>query len=124
MTTMGSQGGDNSLNVGVGDFRGANVSIGGDGRTMFTPEQLSVERHLKFGGRIAKSENLSTFGIVTEVASLIGLYFTLFPAFPQSKYSSWSNLFVFLFGVATFCFVVAAVLRRKKFEHFLFRKLP
>lgn len=118
----GSQNGDNSLNVGVGDFRGANVNITGAGRPTFTPEQLVIERHQKLGGRIVKSQNLSVFGVVTGVASIIGLYFTLFQAFPQSKYSSWPTLFLFSFGLAIFCVVVAVVLRRKKFEHILFRK--
>ena len=67
----GSQKGDNSVNVGVGDFRGANVNIGGGGRPTFTPEQMQIQRHLALGGRSVKSESLSVFGIVTGVASLI-----------------------------------------------------
>jgi hypothetical protein len=118
----GTQRGDNSLNVGVGDFRGSNVHIGGDSRPTFTLDQIALERHQKFGGRIVRSQSLGTFGIVTGVASVIGLYFTLFPAFPQPKYSSWSTLFVFSLGLAMFCIVVPVVLRRKKFEPFLFHK--
>lgn len=118
----GSQNGDNSLNVGVGDFRGANVNITGLGRPVFTPEQLVIERHQKLGGRIVKSQNLSVFGVVTGVASIIGVCFTLFQAFSQSKYSLWFPLFLFLFGLAILCVIVAVVLERKKFEHILFRK--
>lgn len=118
----GSQSGDNSLNVGVGDFRGANVNVGGNGRPTFTPEQMEIRRHQAFGGHSVRSESLSTFGIVTGIASVAGLYFTLFQAFPQSKYASWSTAFMFLFGIAAFSILVAAVIRKRKFEHFLFRK--
>lgn len=73
----GSQTGDNSLNVGIGDFRGAHVNVGSQGRLTFTPEELQIIRHPLLGGKSVKSENVSTFGIVTGIASLIGLYFTL-----------------------------------------------
>ena len=118
----GSQSGDGSINVGVGDFRGANVNVGGNGKPTFSPEQMRIVRHPTLGGRSVKSEGLNIFGIVTGVASVIGLYFTLFQAFPQPKYSSLSSLFMFSFAIAAFSFVIAAVLRRRKFEHFLFRK--
>lgn len=118
----GSQSGDNSLNVGIGDFRGANVNVGGNGRPTFTPEQMEIQRHLALGGHSVKSKSLNVFGVVTGVASLAGLYFTLFQAFPQPKYSSWSAVFIFMFVIATFSVSVAVVLRKRKFEHFLFRK--
>ena len=118
----GSQDGDNSLNVGVGDFRGANVNIGGNGKPIFTPEQLQIRRHPALGGRSLKSENLSVFGIVTGVASVIGLYFTVFQAFPQPKNSSWTVLFMFSLAIGAFSFVLAAVLRRRRFENLFFRK--
>ena len=118
----GSQSGDGSINVGAGDFRGANINVGGNGKPTFTPEQMHIVRHPALGGRSVKSESLNIFGIVTGVASVIGLYFTLFQAFPQPRYSSWSNLFMFSFAIGVFSFVIPAVLRRRKFEHFLFRK--
>ena len=118
----GSQSGDGSINVGVGDFRGANVNVGGGGKPTFTPEQLDVKRHPALGGRSVKSENLSTFGIVTGIASLIGLYLTLFQAFPQPKHSSWSTLFLFSLAIATTSFLISRVLKIRKFESFLFRK--
>ncbi|WP_208934500.1 hypothetical protein [Paracidovorax avenae] len=118
----GSQSGDGSINVGVGDFRGANVNVVGNGEQIFNPEQLGIRRHPALGGRGVKSESLNTFGIVTGVASLVGLYFTLFQAFPQPKYSSWSTLFLFSFAIAATSFLISAVLKRKKFENFLFRK--
>lgn len=118
----GLQSGDNSLNVGVGDFRGANVNIGGNGRSTFTPEQIKIQRHLVFGGRSVKSDGLNVFGVVTGVASLAGLYFTLFQAFSEPKYSSWSTVLMFMFAIATFSVVIAGVLRKRKFEYFLFRK--
>ena len=88
----GSQSGDNSLNVGVGDFRGANVNFGANNPPSFTAEQMKIQRHAALGGRSIESKSLSTFGIVTGIASLVGLYFTLFQAFPHSKYSSWEPL--------------------------------
>lgn len=118
----GSQSGDGSINVGVGDFRGANVNVGGNGKPAFSPEQMGITRHPALGGQSVKSESLGTFGIVTGIASLVGLYFTLFQAFPQQKYSSWSTLFLFSLAIATTSFLVSVVLKRRKFEHFLLRK--
>lgn len=118
---LGDQSGDGSINVGIGDFRGANVMVT-NGRPTFTPEQLQVSRHFAFGGRRLKSQGLSTFGVVTGIASLVGLYFTLFQAFPQPKASSWSTVFMFLFGLGVFSFITSFVLQRHKFEPFLFRK--
>ena len=118
----GNQQGDRSINVGVGDFRGANVQVGDNGKPLFTPEQLEIIRHPVLGGRKIRSENLSTFSIVTGLASVIGLYFTLFQGFPNAKHSSWSTLFMFGFVVAATSFLISAVLKKKKFEHFLFRK--
>ena len=83
---------------------------------------MDIRRHQALGGRSVKSESLSTFGIVTGIASVVGLYFTLFQAFPQPQYSSWSTAFIFLFVAAVFSFSVAGVIRKRKFEHFLFRK--
>lgn len=113
----GTQSGDNSLNVGVGDFRGAHVNISQNERPTFTPEQLHIERHPTFGGRSLDSHNVSVFGYITGLASLIGLYFTLFqPALGGQ--SSWSTLFMFSFIVAVMAVAMSAVLRRRKFEYF------
>ncbi|HET6420928.1 MAG TPA: hypothetical protein VFG19_12260 [Geobacteraceae bacterium] len=117
----GSQSGDGSINVGVGDFRGANVNVGGDGKPTFTPEQMGIIRHPVLNGCSIKSESLNTFGIVTGLASVIGLYFTLFQ-FPQPQYSSWSALFLFSFAIAVTSFLISVVLKKRKFEHFFFRK--
>lgn len=113
----GDQSGDNSLNVGVGDFRGANVNISHNERSTFTPEQLHIKRHSAFGGRSVDSSNVSVFGGITGVASLIGLYFTLFQP-PLGGQSSWSTFFMFSFIVAVMAVAMSAVLRRRKFEHF------
>ena len=113
----GTQRGDNSLNVGVGDFRGANVNISHNERPTFTPEQLHIERHPAFGGRSLDSNNVSVFGYITGIASLIGLYFTLFQP-PLGGQSSWSTLFMFSFIVAVMAVGMSAVLRRHKFQHF------
>ncbi|TDQ93252.1 hypothetical protein C7412_109235 [Paraburkholderia silvatlantica] len=83
---------------------------------------MALKRHLALGGASVKTETLNVFGVVTGVVSIIGLYFTLFQPFPQPLHSSWSALFMFALGLAAFSFVVAAVLRRKRFEPFLFRK--
>ncbi|MFP3851487.1 hypothetical protein [Pseudomonas graminis] len=112
----GSQSGDNSLNVGVGDFRGADVNINNGERTTFTPEQLHIERHPTFGGRSLDSRNVSVFGYIAGLASLIGLYFTLFQP-GLGWHSTWSTLFMFSFIVAVMAVVMSAVLRRRKFDH-------
>jgi hypothetical protein len=91
----GDQSGDNSLNVGVGDFRGANVNISHNERP----------------------SNVSIFGYITGAASLIGLYFTLFQP-PLGGQSSWSTFFMFSFVVAVMAVAMSAVLRRRKFDHF------
>jgi hypothetical protein len=112
----GSQNGDNSLNVGVGDFRGANVNINHTDRPTFTPEQLAIKRHPALGGYSFKSERVNAFGMVTGLASLVSLYFCLFPF--SGKPSSWSTFFMFTFMTSVVMVVTATVLRRRKFEHF------
>ncbi len=118
----GSQSGDGSINVGIGDFRGSRINIGGPERPTINPEKMKIVRHPVLGGRSLKSGSLTTFGVVTGVASLAGLYLTLFSAFPQPKHSSWSALFLFLFAIATMSVVISVVLNRKKFEYFFWRK--
>lgn len=117
----GSQSGDGSINVGVGDFRGANINVGGNGKPTFSPEQIGITRHPAFGGHSVKRESLGTFGVITGIASLVGFYLTLFPI-SQPKYSSWSTLFFFTLAIAITSFLISVVLKRRKFEHFLFRK--
>jgi hypothetical protein len=112
----GSQTGDNSLNVGVGDFRGAHVNINQTERPTFTPEQMDVQRTPAFGGRHLNSERVSAFGYVSGVASLLGLYFAMFP-FP-GKHGSWTMFLMFGLMVSVIMVVTSAVLRRRKFEHF------
>lgn len=118
----GSQSGDSSINVGVGDFRGANVNVGGNGRPTFSPEQMGITRHPALGGHSVKGESMGAFGIVTGIASVVGLYFTLFQAFPQPNYSSWSTLFLFSLAIAAAFLFISVELKRRKFGHFLFRK--
>lgn len=118
----GSQSGNNSINVGIGDFRGAHVNIGASEKPTFTPEQLQICRHPALGGRSIKNESLSVFGVVTGLASLVGLYFTLFQAFPQPKFASWSTLFLFLFMVGMLSLALVFALKKHRFEHFFFRK--
>jgi hypothetical protein len=117
----GSQTGNGSINIGVGDFRGANVNVSGTQKPTFTAEEMNIKRHPVLGGRSIKSENLGTFGAITGLASLAGLYFTLFQAFPQQKYTSWSALFYFSFAIAATSFVTSVALKKRKFESFIFR---
>lgn len=118
----GSQSGDKSLNVGAGDFRGANINVGGKEEPIITLEEMGITRHPALGGRSIKSESLNTFGILTGIASLIGLYFTLFQGFPQPKHASWSSLFIFLLMIAMISFLISKVIKKRKFENFLFQK--
>ncbi len=114
----GSQSGDNSLNVGVGDFRGANVNINHNERPTFTPEQLDIQRHPALGGRSVDSKKVSVFGYITGAASLLGLYFSVFQGPPRLQ-SSWPTFFMFAFIVAVASVAVSAALRRRRFDHFL-----
>lgn len=120
----GSLSGDGSINVGVGDFRGANVRVGSSGGEppTFTPEELHIVRHPALGGRSIQSERLSAFSIITGICSLVGLYFTLFQAFPRPQHASLGSLFLFTFGLSVSFYVISAVLKRRRFEHLLFRK--
>ena len=99
----GSQSGNSSINVGVGDFRGAHVHVGGDGRPVFSPEDIQIKRHIVFGTRVAPREGINAFGIVASIAGLLGLYFTLFQAFPSTKYASWPTLFMFALAAGGMC---------------------
>jgi len=118
----GSQSGNDSINVGIGDFRGSSINIGGTGRPTINPEKMRIVRHPALGGRSLKSGSLTTFGVITGIASLAGLYLTLFQAFPQPKYSSWSALFLFLLAIAVMSVVISVVLNRRKFEYLSLRK--
>jgi hypothetical protein len=121
----GSQSGNNSINVGVGDFRGANVQVGGSGsgdRQTFTLEELQIQRHVVFGKRIAPREGVSAFGIVTGIAGLLGLYFTLFQAFPSPKMSSWPIFFMMTFFTGAMCLMTSLLLKKRQFFHMLFRR--
>lgn len=75
-----------------------------------------------FGKRIAPREGISAFGFVTGIAGLLGLYFTLFQAFPNTQYASWATLFVFAFAVGVVCVTTSMVLKRQRFLHMLFRR--
>ncbi|EKS9887598.1 hypothetical protein BTK96_004612 [Burkholderia pyrrocinia] len=117
----GSQHGDGSLNVGVGDFRGATINVGGGkrsegGEPRFTLEQLAVRRIAALGGASIKAERLSVFGIVTGLASLLGLYFTLYSPFAKQKYASWGSLFFFSMVIGAISWVLVVALRRRRFE--------
>lgn len=116
----GSQSGDGSINVGVGDFRGAHVNVGGNGRPTFSPEQVGITRHPALGGRSVKGESL--FGIITGIASIAGLFFALLQEFSQQKYLLWSILFLVFFSIAAVSLFIFKDLKRRKFGHFLFRK--
>ena len=120
-----NQSGNDSLNVGRGDFRHANIHVGDNNyeKPTFTPEQLGVERTIVFGGRLVHRESLNTFGIVSGLASIAGLYFTLFPASPSPLTSSLSTIFMFLFGFAGLSLTTSFFLKKQRFGHFFFRRL-
>ncbi len=83
-----------------------------------------MQRHPAFfRGRVVKSESLGVFSIVTGVASIAGLYFTLFQGFPTAKYASWSSLFLFLFALAGSCLLLSILLKRRRFESFPTRRI-
>lgn len=118
----GNQSGNNSVNVGIGDFRGANVNVGEGRQRSFTPEELKITRTVHLGGLGVQQHGLNVFSIVSGAASILGLYFTIFAPFPDNKYPNLSNFFMFLFLIAAASTSVALALRKKRFEHFLARK--
>ncbi len=118
----GNQSGDGSVNVGVGDFRGANVNISSGEKPTFTPEDLQITRHSFVPGLKVSGQKLGLFSIITGLSSVVGLYFTLFKAFPNPTYSSWSTLFLFSFGIAALSGVITLALKKRRFEPFLFRR--
>lgn len=119
------QSGDRSLNVGHGDFRHANIHVGDNNyeKPNFTPEQLGVERKIILGGRLVHRESLNTFGVVSGLASIVGLYFTLFPASQSPTMSSLYSLFLFLFALAGLSLTTAYLLKKQRFGHFIFRRI-
>ncbi|WP_155895400.1 hypothetical protein [Comamonas aquatica] len=119
----GNQSGDGSINVGNGDFRGAKLNINNSNNKLFTIDELNITRHPSLGGFTAKIESINVFGLITGVASLIGLYLTLFPLGGVKTYASWSGLFLFLLALSIISILLSVSLKRKKFENFLSRKI-
>lgn len=117
----GSQKGNNSINIGTGDFRNANLNVSAASSPTFTLEEMGIRRHRKFRNpiiTIPESQNLDVFAITTGLASLVGLYFTIFTT--QSMSSSWSTFFWFVFAICVFSFlfvILVKSLKRRKFEH-------
>lgn len=122
----GSQKGNNSINIGTGNFREANLNINANSSPTFTSEEIGIRRHRKIQNSIItipESQNLKVFAIITGLASLVSFYFTLFT--PQSMDSSWSTFFWFVFVICIFSsllVILAKRLRQRKFEPFSHRK--
>lgn len=122
----GSQQGNQSINIGTGDFRNANLNVSAGSSPTFTPEEMGIRRHRKFRNpifKIAKAQNLDIFAIFTGLASLISFYFTLFT--PRSMHSSWSTFFWFVLVISLFFWffvMLAKVLKQRKFTYFFNRK--
>lgn len=122
---FGNQGGNNSVNVGQGDFKGANVHVGNivtSEQKNYTPESTKLARHLVFEKRLVKREVLSVFSILTGLSSLVGLYFSLFPFMNPALEGHWSFLFLFALGVSGSAFLISIFLKRHHFIPFLFRR--
>lgn len=118
----GNQYGDGSINVGVGDFRGANVNVDSGVDRNYKAEEIEVTRHNVLGNGRVTTSDVGIFGYITGAASVVGLYFTLFQGFPSPKYASWSTLFLFSFAIAASSLMASVLLRRQKFVHFFFRR--
>ena len=122
----GFQQGNNSINIGTGNFRNANINVNTGDEFSFTSEQIKIKRYRKFKNpifKIEKPQNLDIFAIVTGLASLVGLYFTLFT--PLSVPSSWSTFFYFIFAIcwlSYFLVIIAKVVKQRKFTYFFNRK--
>lgn len=122
---FGNQSGDNSVNVGQGDFKGASVHVGNvitNEQKIYTPEDTMLARHLVFEKRLVKREALSIFSILTGLSSVIGLYFSLFPFMNPALKGHWSFLFLFALCVSGSAFLISVFLKRHHFISFLFRR--
>jgi hypothetical protein len=117
----GDQVGDGSINIGIGDFRSANIHVGSEYKPIDL-EKISIKRHFLFKKPIVNCGNLSTFGVITGLSSVAGLYVTLFQNFPTGSISSWSFLFLFSFLVGGISFLTSRIIKNRKFEAFLFHK--
>ena len=121
----GNQSGDGSINVGQGDFQGANVHLGDvvtNEEPKYTPENTGLTRHLVIERRVIKRETLSTFSVIAGMASIVGLYFSLFPFMNPTLKGNWSFLFLFVLGVSGSAFMISVFLKRHHFIPFLFRR--
>lgn len=120
---MGKQSGDRSLNVGQGDFRGSNVHVGDyyiESSDSIPIDLLNINRNIILGGASLNRRNTSIFGVMTGLASLVGLYFTMFPF--AANPSDWSLLFIFLFGVGVMSVSISFAIGRLRFSCLLFRR--
>jgi len=64
----GIQYGDRSINVGTGNFTGANVHVGDNvhtSRTDFTAEEVGLARRFVIEKRVVNIESLSRFSIIS-----------------------------------------------------------
>lgn len=121
----GDQRGNSSLNVGQGNFKDANVHVGdvvNNAEHKYTPENTGLSRHLVIQNKILKRETLSTFSIISGLASIVGLYFSLFPFMNPTLKGNWSFLFIFILVVSTSAFLTSLFLKRHRFISFLFRR--
>lgn len=117
------QSGNGSINVGNGDFRGANLNIHNSNDNLINVDELNIQRIPALGGFTPRVERISIFGFITGLSGIIGLYITIFPLGVIKTYASWSNLFLFLLAIGLLSIVLSFTLKRKKFEGFLFRKI-
>ena len=120
---FGSQSGDNSVNVGIGDFRECEFVLGfGRGGVPLIPaETLSIVRHRVFPRHAIPIRHLSLFGTVTGTVGLIGSVIGIWQFLNQP----FGHLGIFPIFLVLSCLAVAflgnlAVLKRLRFGNFLF----
>jgi len=112
---MSTQMGDHSINIGKGNFRGAVLQVVQQSAPRSPQEQLSIERAVLLRRPITQ-RTLEAFAIVSGIASIGGLYFTLFSPFRNTVLSSWRTAAFFTFFVAFLSGLVAVTLKRQRFS--------
>ncbi len=123
---LGSQSGDNSMNVGIGDFRGCAFVLGAGrgGVALVPPESLSIVRHTVFPGRAIPIRHLGLFGAVSTTVGLIGAVIGIWQFLNQPfGHAVIVPIFLILFGLAVGFLGDVAVLKRLRFGNFLFARL-
>jgi hypothetical protein len=91
------------------------------GRPTFSADELDIRRHATFGGKRISASQLAAIGRPMSVFAFVFIQLSLFSVLPKD-FQNWLPLVIFIFALGIFFIIVPMRLRRRKFEHVLFRK--